>query len=815
MAKFNKPQSADVRVINKLAEDLKAAAISPTDSHHYSNNDLYRGITMSVEQFNALSDYERQEMATSMEGVRDHLVSPDLFGNDSVLKLLGVESVNDIPQHSLEAAQILVAASSNLQGYNLGQLGDKSDSRYKQTSMESLYSGPFGNQSIAGSQDTIATESFDEKELNKYLNYSIIYNVMASKQDEFNALFFQPLTVTPDEVGYRVSVRVEEVWHGNTHNPNGDVAQIVKRKLIDALVHPEILEANGTEIVPYVQKGTLDNTAHFVDEALVAPTLKYVENIAVKTAPLKINESHSLLGLSSHPLLIKQNLMTDKDSLDSRIAVSAVYLKVGNKAVKYDTALFHRSGFWKSVEGNMREMTLNFRNGSYQATAKTVAVDGTEVDKFKALTDAGYDVRLEVRLNGTANVDHGYVEISALPVRVASVVKDGQIIPFSPEALKQNAELDALLKDLLASVEVAGYDLEARRTNFNLRTAGKMIDSTEYTEQITIPLRSPISIAKPVVGGEKEYPDVKALVTATRIQANNDGVTTVLNHGRLMESIISRDSYTYETDRDAFPGIGRHFLQPCYLRAKLHLPDLINSVSSENRLKDIQGAISTKLNELLGRVLKITNYIPVVEQMTGGNVGKVKAIIGTDYRLPQYITIQGDARLFGGNVEHEIGRSPNKHMSNKIVMSLTRVQSEEGPDPFSYGTFVWTPELMVSQVVQRDGGTFHQHLVQPRYLHIVNIPILIEVDITGIEEVTGESTVLNVSPTTKDEMAVYYNGSKAVNAEGEEIVDGKLLSQPFPESVADADAEFVKTEKEKAAEKAKEAGQGGAGGRRP
>lgn len=802
MAKIKNTALNENRVFNELAARISQEQMSAQSAAYFGDKELFDGISMSTESFSALPHHTRENMVASMEGIKSMLLGEELFGHREVLAAMGLESVHDIPAHSLEAAQTLIAASGNLTGYNRGQLGDKSDSRYRQMSMESLYDGPFGSLNVAPDNNRIATESFDEKELNKYLNYSIIYNVMASKQDELNELFFRPLSVTPDEIGYRVAVRMEEVWYGLTHNPNGDVDKIVKRKLIDALVHPEILESNGTEIIPYYQEGSIDSTSHFVAASDVPPTLRYLENVAVKTAPLKINAEHSLIGLSSHPALVTNGLMNDKDSLDGRIAISNVYVKIGGKVVKFATDLLPRSGFYKSVEGNMRELALTFDNGSFLATSSVKAVDDSEVDVFKALTDAKFDVRLNIRLHGKARADSGYIEVSSLPLRVASVTSNGESVPFQPSDLANNAPLKALLDNLLNGAEVIGYDVEARRTNYNLRTTGKMIDSTEYHEQITIPLRSPISIVKPIVGGEKEHPDVKALVSATRIMANNDGVATILNHGRLMKQIISRDSYSWDTDRDAFPGIGRHFIQPCYIHAKLHLPDLINSVSSENRLKDIQGAISTKLNEIVGRVLKDTNYIPVVEQMTGGNVGKIQVIIGTDYRLPQYLAIQGDTRLFGGKIDYAIGSTANRNMSNKIVMSLSRVLSEEGPDPFSYGTFVWTPELVVSAQFQRDGGIDQRHIVQPRYLHIVNIPILVEIDITGIEEVTGEATVLNVSSTTKEEGAKYYNGSLAVNAEGEVISNPDLVQTPYGTVVAAQDKEFVAEQVKKAREAA-------------
>lgn len=771
MANFNKNDKTQT-ALESVVDSIEQSRLEPGVANVvFGNKDLAQKLSLESHQ---LSAAERAQYNAEMNTVGDSISR--ILGSDEALELLGLESINDLPPHAMKAAQIMAAASGNVRGYHASQLNNYTDPKIGFLALESLYSGNGGNLAISADQSRmeVSLESFDEKELNKFLNYSIVYNVMASQQDEFNALFFKPLTVTPDETGYRVTIRVEQVWNGNEHNPNGDPNVIVKRNLIDALVHPEILEANGTDIIPYVQDAGsytsqgqqitgIDNTDHFLLEAgKIEKTTVQLENIAVETAPLRVDMEHSLLGLSSHPALIANGLMDDKDSLDSRVAVRNIYMKAGEQYVKFDTHMLYTSGFYKSIEGNMRKMTLSFDNNSFLLSDVVKSVDGKEVELFKNIVDAGYDVRLQIRLSGTIQVDSSFVEITALPVRIAQIIKDGQTVPFDKEALANNAALKTLIEEVFppkgeAKVKVEGYDLEARRTNYNLRTRGRMIDSTEYAEQITIPLRSPISIIKPILGGEKEHPDVKALVVATRIQANNDGVATVLNHADVMRAIISRKNYDYETDRHAFPGIGRHFLQPCFLEEHIHLPDFINSVSSENRLKDIQGAVTTKLNEIIGRVLKITNYIPVVEQMTGGNVGKIKAIIGTDYRLPQYIVTQGDTRLFGGKVDYEIGRTPNKHMSDKIVMSLSRVNSDEGPDPFSYGTFVYCPELIVSKEMHRGAATYQQHMVQPRYMHIVNTPILVLINLTGIEEVTGEATVLVNSPVTKEDAAFFGN----------------------------------------------------------
>lgn len=767
MAKFNTSRDAAVLAIESIAEQLAVARQAPETAHYYNDKNLSGYLSKE-----SISDVEMADYSNSMEGIATHLSDPHLFGSDEFKAVVGGE----VPTHSLEAAQILVAASSNLSGYNKTRASAKLRDGVPVAQMHGTFSGPAGSIGNFADVSSIAKESFDEKVLSDFLNYSIVFNVMASQQDEVNALFYKPLTITPDQTGYLVSMRMEQVWNGQEYAPNGDYTPQNKRNLIDALTHPEILETNLTNVIPYVQEGggsvvngvdPIKNLHHFVTKSGqpaatiddVLTTTTRLEDLDVVTAPLAVNMTHNILGLSSHPSLIANGLMNEKDSLDSRVALYKVYLRVGDQIVKFNAENLYTSSFYASREGQMRKMTLAFDNQGLLISDRLLAVDGSEVAAFKPIVDAGYEVRLRIKLFGDITVDNSAVNIAATPVTIGAIVKDGVVIsPNDADFLKVAGDLKLGTDE--AKVKVVGYDLEARRTNYDLRSRGRLIDSTEYKEQLLVPLRSPISIQKPLAEiAAKEHPDVKSLVNAVRIMANNDGIKTLINHGAYLKQIVSKYDFDLAADRDSIPGIGRHYLRPCYIEESLHLPALINSSSSENRLKDIQGGISTKVNEMIGRVLKETNYIAVVEQLTGGNPGKVQVIIATDYRLPQYLNIQGDSRLFGGRIDYKIGSTPNKLMSDKIIMSLTRVGADAGPDPFSHGTFIWSPELMITTQLSRGAQTYTQHLVHPRYIHLINIPIQVVLNITGIEEVTGESTVQPVVLVTREEAALPGNAA--------------------------------------------------------
>lgn len=749
MANFNKAKDHITTALESMVAQFDTYRTSAAKSHLFTAETAEM---LSVESAD-LSDAQQRSFSNNMADIRELVAS--VVSSESAYN--GVE----LQPHQIDAGAIVAGASGNTLRYVQAQMKPRAyEGTAYATGLESIWDGASLDMS------EISKESFDEKELNQFINYSIVFNVMASRQDDFNAAFFKPLTTTPDEVGYRVTVRLEQVWNGAEHDPSkaGDTA-FNYRNLVDALVHPEVLEDNATDVIPAVlefENGAKTNKDEFftIDGELDPVEVK-LEDVTVKTAPLKIGRPHNLLKLSSIPELIANGLMNEKDSLDSRIALSAVYFKTAdNKAIKFVTKDLPYTQFYKTPEGHFRSMALNY-DGRFLLSKAVKTTKGEDLPAdLKALQDAGYDVYLRVRVNGSIRVDSTNVDLTAPELYVAEVFKDGVSVSLE----------DATLKPLLAklkfgedapALKVAGYDIEARRTNYNLRTRGRLIDSNEFAEQFVIPLRSPISIIKPIVGGDKANPDIKALINAARIQANNDGVKTILNYAALLKSVVTREGYTYMADRESIPGIGRHFIQPCYIEEDLHLPDLVNSVSSANRLADIQGGISTKVNEILGRVFAITNYQAVVEQMTGGSIGNITAVIGTDQRLPQYFAIQGDERLFQGRVKHKVVATSNKHMRGKVVMTVTRDGASEGPDPFSFGSFLWTPELMVSAQRTLGASTFQQHLIHPRYAHVVNLPIVVVLNITGIEEVTGESTVLPTRTVTADEAATIRNAASA------------------------------------------------------
>lgn len=728
-------QGAD-KTGSNFAHALGASLSDASVVHSIKNN---RALGKAMVSTESLTDMDRN---TAMDGFRN--------AQEVVRASLASAGISDksVKDFNILAGASLLAASAveNLAGLTHAK------NQSIQASLESAGLSQPANARYTPSEDVfqIATESFDEKELSKFLNFSIALNVLASRQDPVNELFFRPLTVAPNECGYAIESRIEEVYQGYQHEPSGSPVNTYKVNLIDALVHPEVLESNATAIVPYVsatndENSPLYNKDHYVDNALVAHKTVDVDGIPVLTAPLKVNMEHNLLGLTSHPELISNGLLNEKDSLDSKASIKAVYVKFDDKVVKFNTANLHRTGFLKTPEGNMNEMALNFTNKDISVDKDIKAVDGSDVPLLADMNKAELRVRLNLRMTGTLFRDTGTLQVDATRLTVGSAVKGKEPVSLKDAAVK------TIVEKINEKIEVIGFDIDVNRSNSSLRTRGRLIDSTLIREIVAVQLRAPISIERPVVGGEKPEPQVEALISAVRIQANNAGISTLFAYADSLNTVVSRDGYDQRQDRNSIPGIARHYLQPVYIRETINLKDIVNSPASESKMKDIQGAISTKLNEVMGRMIQQSNYIAVVEQY-GGDVNKVKAILATDYRIPQYLNIQGDVRLFGSTLGHAIASTPNKHMRGKIVMSISREASGNEVDPFEFGNFIWSSELMVQRPMDRGQQTFLRDMVQPRYAHSVNVPIIAIIDVEGIEEVAGSAVEMPVY-LTRPELA--------------------------------------------------------------
>lgn len=600
--------------------------------------------------------------------------------------------------------------------------------------VEQNTNGDFG---IVDYRDTPSLESFDERELKATVAVSTVYNIAAAKQDEFAETFYPTTVITPDQVGLTMKV-TQTAIHGEVrHKLSGEETDFGKKNLIEAYADPTILESKATKVVPYLAPDD-SNKQYFVDPALLAPRVVDLDGVAVNTSALATGVTMDLLGLSQAPGVLDGNVMDSTDSLDSRLALAQVYLKIADatntKLVSFNVMNLARSAFNKSTEGKSNEMELNFRTDAFMLRNTTTDISGAVV--LPVFGDLGnYQVQFRAVITGTANLETGSLGVFSANMSVANVWDKTGTTKLSVD----DPAFVAATTDV--SFEIVGYDVDAYRTNTNLRTRGMILDTVTVSEGYKVRLGAPISVPAPINSAGRTGVDLKALIAATRTRTCNNAVTSLLNFAGRMKTYAT--AVSANEPAPAVEGIGRFLIKPTYREKTIDLTTVVDSQKSSEKAEDIRCALVEAIRHEVYRMIVDSNYQVALDFDTGSTGTTPKVIIGTDPVLARYIIEFGDERTLANGInDFTIVTTPDVRMKNKIVMAFTRDGREA--DPLSFGTHVYMPELTTTVQVTRNGATTKENQVQPRDLHVNNLPILGMINVEKLDEILFDKVTRNV-----------------------------------------------------------------------
>lgn len=598
--------------------------------------------------------------------------------------------------------------------------------------------GSFGSIDYANA----GLEAFDKANIENFVAHSIAYNLLAPRQDEFGETFFPTIVATPDQAYFKVSVNRTMVYEGAIHKLDASLADFNKRNIIEAFRDAEILKNEATELVPYVQASGV-NASIFVDEALVPTYQRKVDKHDVDTRPLRINNPTpiSLIGASQHPGLISAGLLDQTDAVDHMVKLSTLYVRVtkgsDSSIVKFNTVRMPRSQFIKTREGMSKDVGLQFRTQGLRVDENTKAIDGAAVPALADVVAGKFIVNLRGAVDGDLNLERGELSVRA-----------GHFTPFS--VFDENGVELSVAHPALAGVtfEPIGYEVSARRTNSNRRVRGLLLDRDIYEEAYLVGVLPPISIHK-AVAHDDEAADVQALINATHVQISNSAVTNLLNYAEALESFYNSavvGTSTAPSTGGDFAGIARMMVTPFFERIEVDLEKVVANISSKDKLKDIQGFFVALINEISYRMSQKSGYVPALQALTAGAKAKPRLLIGTDVVLPQFMMIPGDDRISGPAMDHDIVSTLDKRMEGKIV--LTFGTKGEGFQELNFGNMIWVPELVSEVPVNRNGATISETMVQPRFLHICNLPVMAIIDVKNLDAITKQRVRLDVNHYT-------------------------------------------------------------------
>lgn len=691
---------------------MLVSAFSATIAKAPSNN----SVVGSMENY---TDPVQAQSAADAYDVAEMAVTDDLKTTLAADKDVDVSEITeeDIAPYKdgIEAAAIVLMSQSNLK--SMREAAKNAQGKSGLISVSPI-SGSYGSTAPVAS-----IEAFDTNAIDTYKSESITYNLSAARQDAFSEMFYRTYIGTPDQAMFKACIDRVMIAPRVQHTLDGEVKDFGKRNLLEVYRDNSILDDNSTDLVPVVDS---KNTAKFVPTSVAPNREVVVDGHTFNTRPLAVNTEIGMIGISSHPGLIAAGLMDQNEAVDHNAGVKSLLLKVtkGEETEYLDIDVSRLPGakFIKSSQGHGFDTTLALRTVSL-LNPTVLTSTGAASTILAPLYSAGKTVSVRILVNGNLNLERSGVEITPGSCRFVQVTDaTGKEIAIANETAIAGVEM-----------EIVGWEPDMRRTNSTRRSAGHLIEMDRWEEIYPVGLLAPLVSQDPVAPYTTDS-KVKGLIMATHAKINSAAVTALLNTAEHLEQVVDQNQGGFLTADSqisgSVEGIARFVTKPHFRRTEVDLEQVVNNISSKDKLRDIQGYFIALLNEAGYRMIQNTGIRIAARSLNGGIDKEVKLLIGTDEVLPAFMMIQGDDRNLGIKLKYQIESASDQRMFGKIVLALG--QDGTGFMPLNFGNFLWIPELISEVPVNRNGTTIKETMVQPRFRHICNVPAMEVIDVVGL-----------------------------------------------------------------------------------
>lgn len=632
---------------------------------------------------------------------------------------LGIEGISTQQQSSMVAAAI---ASADLRTFAGRGLSMESIEGAKGVVGSAVMSDAFANR-------LPAMEAYDESNNRDSVVYTVAYNFLAAKQNDFGEAFYPTHVVSNDNVGVTVSLRLIQVYDDIKRNVNGALARFNRKNIVKALIDSTILKNEMTRVVPVVRPASL---ANFVDPALVPAAAVVLEGESINTAPLKVGVEMDIIGLSQTDTLLAAGVMDRTDGLDRSINLQNVYIQVGADVLSYNVSNLATSGFLAQPQENYKRHALNFNSHSLVVNKSKKRVDNTNLVELADVVTEDLILQLKINMTGTVNIEEGGLVVYGNSVKIEKAFDANGV-----ELALTHAKVAPLVTKF-ATAEIFGYTLKAYRNNLNKRQRGQLLDTTYQNQTWTLPLRSPVSVIRPPnADSQTDSGDLASLVAATFVRTSNEAVTTLLETAALLKEFV--DSRVPTSLAPDLFGVARELVEPTYIGETLDVNAVINSVSSHEKAADIQAVLAQKIRDIGSRLYRDSGFQAVVETKVAGIDGEPTIIVGTDPMTARYLMVDGDTRLTGPTFNYKVVTTSDERMQGKLVIALGYPDQTEGTlNPIHFGYMLWSPEATIV-IPQARGDQISKELtVMPRFRHITNVPVMGMVEVKNIPDVVSK-----------------------------------------------------------------------------
>lgn len=592
----------------------------------------------------------------------------------------------------------------------------------------------------------ISREAFDGMQTKNALYFSVAYNLLASRQDEFGEAFFPTIVIDPMQSGLVVENTFAVIMNEVTRSARNDKQKYNKIPLIKAMYDSELLTADKNKCIPVYKED------HSLDDLFLADfkSINKDTGFDILTAPLKVGEKISLLGISQTESMLSKGEMDNTDALDRSIQLRRVYYTIKGKTgvghdqdatetFFFDAGAFAYNNFMAAPQGHSKDMILNFATTAMVIRPDEIKqANGSASEIFKDLNQPGIEIKLEVSLTGNANTEYGDITVYPNLIKIIEIKNaSGDVVPATDPIYTS-------VNDYIQKFEIIGYTVDAYRTNSNLRTMGHLLTIDRYKQEYQIKLRSGMNMMCPInneTGRENDIDYLNTQIQATQLRTSADAVTTLIKYAESLRSNIS-SGVAKELE---VSGIGRYSVHPYYKNISLNLADYVDSLKSTERLDDVRAAILNKINDEVVQMDIISNY-GAAHRVANNNIPTKKTIIiGTDPRIKHYLAGKEDRLVLSSDLDAVIVSTYNQDIAGKIFITYGVFNNDRSTvvNPLNFGNLVWAPTIATDVIRTIGGSTRRDLMTMPRYCHIVNLPILLEINLSDIENVIGKVSINN------------------------------------------------------------------------
>lgn len=578
-----------------------------------------------------------------------------------------------------------------------------------------------------------SNEAYDEQSTATSVAFSVGFNLECARQSELAETLFPTVVIPPNEAGLFMSIDIALLQDDAKRQVSGAVTNFNRFNVIRAQTYPELLQNDASDLVPVHRTASEE---FFVDPALFAPIVQKMDDgTEIETSFLKQGAQFDLLAISHTDAMVNKGLPDQTDSIDPGVSLDEILISITDgtdvETLKFKVKELPYAAYYAATQGDYKDLALSFDNNSLKIDSNTKLADGSTSTLLAPLVSGNYEARLSVSISGRLNVQFGTGRVYGAAPSVALLSKAGVAVGTASGAGKNIA-------DLFVGAKFEGYKLAAKRSNLNRRLRGQTMDTNTKRQFYPLNLLAPVTIIRPHSAGDvNDARDLSFLVFTTKTRSSIDAVDVLQSHAALMKSMQGRYVQPGETV-ETF-GLARFLLDPYYAQDSYNAPAVVDSIKSHERAADIQASLVNMIRDHVYKMWQLSSYGPASASQNGGVQVMPTVLIATDPRIEQYLNITGDLRLLGDKFPVKVVSDTNIRMRNKLYITFGNMETaaQGVANVLHFGTTQYRPEMTIILPVSRDGQTSKEITVSPAFRHHVNLPLLVEIDIHGIEDVVN------------------------------------------------------------------------------